>query len=47
MIVFVGNWLGKRESNLMIDNLILAFLAETIIIGMTILGIGRHIRTGS
>ncbi len=42
MIVFVGNWLGKRESNLMIDNLILAFLAETIIIGMTILGIGTH-----
>ena len=42
MIVFVGNWLGKRESNLMIYNLILAFLAETIIIGMTILGIGTH-----
>lgn len=42
MIVFVGNWLGKREDNLLIYNLILAFLAEAIIIGMTFLGIGTH-----
>lgn len=28
MIVFVGNWLGKRENNLLIYNLILAFLSE-------------------
>ncbi len=42
MIVFVGNWLGKRESNLLIYNLILAFLAEVVIIGMGFLGIGTH-----
>lgn len=42
MIVFVGNWLGKRESNLLIYNLILAFLAEVVIIGMDFLGIGTH-----
>ena len=42
MIVFVGNWLGKREDNLLIYNLILAFLSETVIIGMDFLGIGTH-----
>ncbi len=42
MIVFVGNWLGKRENNLLIYNLILAFLSETVIIGMDFLGIGTH-----
>ena len=42
MIVFVGNWLGKRESNLLIYNLILVFLAEVVIIGMDFLGIGTH-----
>ena len=42
MIVFVGNWLGKREDNLLIYNLILAFLSETVIIGMASLGIGTH-----
>ena len=42
MIVFVGNWLGKREDNLLIYNLILAFLSETVILGMDFLGIGTH-----
>ena len=42
LIVFVGNWLGKRESNLLIYNLILAFVAEVVIIGMSLLGIGTH-----
>lgn len=42
MIVFVGEWLGKREDNLLIYNLILAFLSETVIIGMDFLGIGTH-----
>ena len=42
MIVFVGDWLGKREDNLLIYNLILAFLSETVIIGMDFLGIGTH-----
>ena len=42
MIVSVGDWLGKREDNLLIYNLILAFLSETVIIGMDSLGIGTH-----
>nr|WP_303182966.1 threonine/serine exporter family protein [Lachnoclostridium phocaeense] len=42
MIMFVGDWLGKREDNLLIYNLILAFLSETVIIGMDFLGIGTH-----
>ena len=42
MIVSVGDWLGKREDNLLIYNLILAFLSETVIIGMDFLGIGTH-----
>lgn len=42
MIVVVGNWLSKRESNLLIYNLILAFLSEVIIIEAVRLGIGSH-----
>lgn len=42
MIVVVGGWLGKRENNLLIYNLILAFLSEVIIITMVRLGIGSH-----
>ncbi len=42
MIVIVGGWLSKREDNLLIYNLILAFLSEVIIITMTRLGIGSH-----
>ena len=42
MIVFVGNWLSKREGNLLIYNLILAFLAEVIIIEAAKYGIVQH-----
>lgn len=42
MIVVVGDWLGKRESNLLIYNLILAFLSEVIIIVMSRFGLGGH-----
>lgn len=42
MIVIAGNWLDKREDNLLVHNLLLAFLAETIILGMCRLGIGSH-----
>ena len=42
MIVFVGKWLSTREGNLMIYNLILAFLSEIIIILATRNGIGTH-----
>ncbi len=42
MIVIVGKWLSKREGNLMIYNLILAFLSEVIIIGAVKCGIGLH-----
>lgn len=42
LIVFVGRWLGKREDNLLIYNLILAFLSEAVIIGMRYLGIAAH-----
>lgn len=42
MITVVGNWLSKRENNLMVYNTILAFLAELIIIGMVHLGVGSH-----
>lgn len=42
MIVIVGNWLGKRENNLMVYNTILSFLSEVIIIGLVHLGIGNH-----
>lgn len=42
MIVVVGKWLSKRENNLMVYNMILSFLSETIIIGMVKLGVGSH-----
>lgn len=42
MIVFVGNWLGKREGNLLVYNMILSFLSEVIIIVMVRLGFGNH-----
>lgn len=42
MIVVVGNWLSKRENNLMVYNMILAFLSEVIIILMVRMGIGSH-----
>ena len=42
MIVIVGEWLSKREDNLLIYNMILAFLSEVIIIVMIRLGIGTH-----
>ena len=42
MIVVVGKWLSRRESNLMFYNTILAFLSEVIIITAVRLGIGDH-----
>ena len=42
MIVVVGNWLSKRENNLLIYNMTLSFLSELIILGMVRLGIGNH-----
>ena len=42
MIVVVGDWLGKRESNLLVYNMILAFLSEMIILAAIRLGIGSH-----
>ena len=42
MIVVVGGWLGKRENNVLIYNLILAFLSELIILAAVRLGIGSH-----
>ena len=42
MIVVVGKWLSKRESNLMFYNTTLAFLSEVIIILMVRMGIGEH-----
>lgn len=42
MIVVVGGWLGKRENNVLIFNLILAFLSELMILVAVRLGIGSH-----
>lgn len=42
MIVVVGDWLGKRESNLLIYNMILSFLSELIILAAMRAGIGSH-----
>lgn len=42
MIATVGDWLSEREPNLMAYNLILSFLAETIIIVSARLGLGSH-----
>ncbi len=42
MIIFIGNWLSKRESNLLVYNVFLAFLAEVVIIMATRVGIADH-----
>ncbi len=42
MIVIVGGWLSRRENNVLIYNLILAFLSEIIILVAMHLGIGSH-----
>ena len=42
MIVLAGRWLGKREGNPMIYNLILAFLSEVVIISAARIGLGDH-----
>lgn len=42
LIVAIGGWLGKREKNLFIYNLILAFISEVIIAIMVSHGIGSH-----
>ena len=42
MIVIAGNWLSKRESNLLIYNMILSFLSEVLIVVLVRLGIGVH-----
>ena len=40
MIVLAGRWLGKREGNPMIYNLILAFLSEVVIIMLLVSALG-------
>lgn len=42
MIVAVGDWLVKRESNLLVYNMILSFLSEVIILLAMHMGIGSH-----
>lgn len=42
MIVRVGQWLGKREKNLLVYNAVLAFLSEVIILLAVKIGIGEH-----
>ena len=42
MIVVVGDWLGKRESNLLVYNMILSCLSEVIILLAGRMGIGGH-----
>ena len=42
MLVIAGNWLSKRESNLLIYNMILSFLSEVLIVVLVRLGIGVH-----
>ncbi len=42
MIVIVGEWLGKRESNLLVYNMILSFLSEVIILLAGKAGAGAH-----
>ena len=42
MIVAFGDWLGKRESNLLVYNMILSFLSEVIILIAIRVGIGSH-----
>lgn len=42
VLVIAGNWLGRRESNLLIYNMILSFLLEVLVIFLVRLGIGAH-----
>ena len=42
LIVAIGGWLGKREKNIFVYNLILAFISEVIIVEMVRNGIGSH-----
>ena len=42
MIVAVGDWLAKRESNLMVYNAILSFISEAIIIVALKMGVADH-----
>ena len=42
MIVAVGDWLAKRESNLMVYNAILSFISEVIIIVALKMGVADH-----
>lgn len=42
MLVLTGKWLSRREGNLMIYNLILAFLSELMIVVVFRAGIGHH-----
>ena len=42
MIVAVGGWLGKHESNLLIYNMILAFLSEIVILISARAGVGIY-----
>lgn len=42
MIVVVGDWLGKHESNLLVYNLLLSFLSEVVILLAVRIGIGSH-----
>ena len=46
-LCFVGRVLDKVEDNLLVYNLLLAFLSEVVIIGMAALGIGTHAGHGS
>lgn len=42
VMVAAGKWLGKRENNLMVYNMILAFLAEVLLLLLNRFGIGAH-----
>lgn len=42
LIVVAGNWLAKRESNLMVYNLITAFLSNVVILSAAKIGFAQH-----
>ena len=42
LIVAIGKWLEKRESNLLVYNAILSCISEVVIVLMMRLGIGQH-----
>ncbi len=42
MITFIGNWLSKRESNLLVYNVFLSFLSEAVILAAVGVGIADH-----